>query len=108
MRWTVDLRPYDGLAWAVQGFTSGVLRTITANLPAHLADPGATVELQGPRGSGPSFGQVRTDSWVGAVLKAHRADSRSPVEQSVALLKPWAWAPPPKLLEEEWTEQPWS
>ena len=40
MRWTVDLRPYDSLGWAVRGFTSLVLTTLARNLQEHLA-PGA-------------------------------------------------------------------
>ena len=46
MRWTVDLRPYDGLEPVVKGFTSLVLRTIASNMQARFAEGETGSELQ--------------------------------------------------------------
>ena len=105
MRWEVELRPYDRLGWAVRGFTSTVLRTITRNLQSRLAEPDASVPLAGPRGSGPSVGSVSKDTWLGGVLSSHLSDTRPVVEQTLAIFQPWSWAPPPELLKEEWVEE---
>ena len=46
MRWTVDLRPYDGLEFVVKGFTQLVLTTMTRNLQRRFAGAAEPAPLE--------------------------------------------------------------
>ena len=91
MVWEVEVRPLRGWSGLVKPFTAAIVSTIARNLQARLAEPGARVELAGPRGSGPPLGSVAKDSWLGGVLAAHLADRRDVMEQTRAMLQPWTW-----------------
>jgi hypothetical protein len=91
LEWKVEIRPFVRVKFWVRAFTEAVVTTLTRNLAVHVRDPAARVRVSPPRGKGRSFASVRRDSWLGGVLDAHLADSRSAGEQTLSLLQPWTW-----------------
>ena len=92
MDWTVEVRPLPGCTELVRTFTAAVVGTLSRNLKSRLAEPGARVELRGPRGGGPPLGiSLEKESWLGGVLVAHLADQRSVLAQTRELVRPWNW-----------------
>ena len=91
MQWDVEIRPLRGLRGFVQSFTETIITVLSRNFKSHVLEPGADVPLLPPRGAGAPLARVRKDSWVGGVLDAHLRDSRSTLEQTLALVQPSTW-----------------
>lgn len=95
LTWEVEIRPYPFTAPLVEKLVELTVSTIARNLRVKLEDPGAAVAIRLPRGGSgqkqQQLGSVPRATWVGCVLEVHESDTRSSWEQSVSLLKPWAW-----------------